>query len=821
MVSQRERVVVGNPSDGGFLFWLCKFYLFGACAMVGGAVATVPVLYLAVASRTPMPEDLSAYADRAPMATRIRSFDGMLLTTLAEEPREFVPYPSIPPLLVKAIVAAEDKTFFEHAGIDIRGIARAAITNFRSGRVSQGGSTITQQVAKTQLSAERSLERKLRELVLARRIEARFSKEEILEFYLNQAFFGSSAYGVGSAAAAYFDKPVDRLSLAEMALLAGLVQAPSRYSPRRNIHEATQRRNYVLRRMLALGFIDRFEYTRAVGQPIRLARRERLDPFPWYAPHLAEHVRRELIERHGRESVYKAGWDVTTTLDMSLQSRAHHYALKHVGALDKRQGWRGPVGHLRSEPQRQEVLERMARVYGDSPVLSAGRPHLALITSVTPTRAHGRIANKMVVIPRHLLAWAAPYSRTDAQNSRTIDDAKQALSVGDLVWVIRPGRPSAMAESAPPSQNPPGVLVHLDQRPRVEGALLLYDHDTGYALTMVGGLDHDTSSFNRAVQACRQPGSAFKPIYYSLALDGNRFSMGSILQDKPYVPEPGEQWNPQNVHGTLDGDVTLHYSLIKSLNLPAIQLLQAVGAKATARWARRLGFSTELVADKGLALGASCVRMDELVRAFATFARGGSQRDIVYVRQLRDRHGIVVEDHTVVEDPLLSEEDRIDRMWATALDRPKQVIDARTAFLTAKLLRDSVLYGIAGRCRIVPVPTAGKGGTSSDTLDTWFVGFTSQWAAVAWVGDDTNQRPLGAKEASYTTAIPFWAEFMREATAGRPHGKTPRTIPEGLLRARIDLLTGSRPKPDQPSVEIYYRQGTYTPQKEPSDRGEG
>ena len=394
---------------------------------------------------------------------------------------------------------------------------------------------------------------------------------------------------------------------------------------------------------------------------------------------------------------------------------------------------------------------------------------------------------------------------------------KDVLHPGDVVWTVSPPRWLRRRTWGAAQEKETPMALH--QIPRVEGAMFTYDHQTGYTLAMVGGLDFDRSTYNRCVQACRQPGSVYKPIYYSLALDRDDLSMATILHDKPYEPEPGEQWNPQNVHGTLDGKVTMHAALVRSLNLPSIELLNKVGANEAAAWARRLGFTTPIHADKALALGASCTKTDELTRAFATFVRGGTQMDPIYIRQIRDRNELAVEDHTVPEDPLLTEDDRLDRAWARSTYRPRQAIDRRTAFLITKLLRDSVLYGIAARCQIVPAPTGGKGGTSSDTMDVWFVGVTSQWANTAWIGDDTYQRPLGEKEASYTSSIPMWAEYMRDAVGKRPHRDLPLDRPDGLKSAIIDGLTGGAPKPDSKAVRIYFRPGSYTPPKEEGGGG--
>lgn len=802
----RARVSISNPADGGFWYWLLKFYALGLYVLCALVVASLPTLYLLVAAQTPKPRDLAAYADEAALATQILDARGTLLTELARERRTVVDLSEVPQTLIQAFLAAEDRSFFSHAGIQIRGIIRAALANLRAGRVQQGGSTITQQVAKTMLSPERTIERKLRELVLARRIEARFSKEDILGFYLNHIYLGGQAYGVAAAARHYFDKRLDELDLAEAALLAGLAQAPSRYAPGRRPVLAKRRRDHVLRRMREAGFISSQRYQEASSHPIMLRQKRKEDPLPWIAPHFTEHVRRMLVKRYGRDKVYGAGWRVITTVDLPLNQLARQRTLIAVGALDKRQGWRGPVRRVASGASERELLERMHALYSPEQ-LHPDRPYLALVRSVSESQVIAAIGQRKVRIPLSLMQWAAPYSRTDSDNNVQIEVPTDTLSSGDLIWVSSPVRWQRRRTWGSPQERV--TLMQLDQRPRVEGALYLYDHATGYVLAMVGGLDYDRSSFNRTVQACRQPGSAYKPIYFSLALDGDQYSMGSVLQDRPYEPEPGEEWNPQNVHGTLDGKVSLHYALVKSLNLPAIQLLRGVGAQQAADWARRLGFTTPIHADKALALGASCIHTDELTRAFATFARGGSQRSPRYIRQILDRRGHRVEDHSAITDPLLEEDHRLDRLWATSRDSPRQLIDPKTAFLTTKLLRDSVLRGIAGRCRIVPIPTAGKGGTSSDTMDVWFVGLTSRWAATAWIGDDTYQRPLGTKEASYTSAIPMWANFMKRATAQWPAREIPLERPEGLETATIDATSGGLPVEGQPTVEIYYKPGTF------------
>jgi penicillin-binding protein 1A len=806
----RLPVQIANPADGGFFYWLFKLYLFGVLSIFAFALASLPVIYIVVAGAVETPPDLDSYLEHTELESQIFSSDGQVLTTLVDKRRYLARYEEIPPLLIKAFLAAEDRSFFTHGGVDFRGIIRATVANFRAGGVRQGGSTITQQVAKSFLSSERTIQRKLKEIVLARRIETLYSKREILTLYLNQIFLGANAYGVKAAARVYFDKNLSELSVGEMALIAGLVRAPSRYSPKVAPTEAKLRRNRVLASMQESGAISKEQLDRALSEGIRLAPVE-VDPLPLIAPHFAEHARRQLVDRYGREAVYGAGWRVETTVDLPLQQLAQTRTSDAVHALDRRQGYRGPFFRTRSDRDRRALLERARALY-KTDALEVDRPYPMLVEKVTSGRAEGRIGDRKVVLPSTLLEWAAPYTRTNAENDRTIASAKDALEPGDVAWVISPPHWLRHRTWGQPGDREPQVALH--QVPRIEGALYSYDHQTGYVLAMVGGLDFDRSSFNRTTQACRQPGSTYKPIYYSLALDSDDYSMATVLQDKPYQPEEGEEWNPQNIHGTLDGRVTMHRALTLSLNLPSIQLLNKVGAKETEAWARRLGFTTPIHADKALALGASCVRTDELTRTFATFARGGTQMDPVYIRRIVDRNGTTLEDHTTPEDPLLPEGDRFDRAWARSTYRPKQVIDPRTAFLITKLLRDSVLLGIAARCQIVAAPTAGKGGTSSDTMDVWFIGFTSQWVTTAWIGDDTYQRPLGEKEASYTSAIPMWANYMRDAIGKRPHTDLPIKRPAGLKTAVVDLITGGAPKPDSKSVVIYFRPGSYSPPKE-------
>ncbi len=821
--SSRARVQVANPADGGFFYWLFKFYVFGFCTLVTLGVVSVPVIYLAIANTVPAPPDVAAYDKQAELETRVYSTDGQVLTTLRSKHLYLARVAEIPSMLIRAFLAAEDKSFFQHNGVDMRGIARAAWTNLGAGVVRQGGSTITQQVAKSFLTSERTIQRKAKELVLARRLEARLTKEQILYLYVNQIYLGANAYGVKAAARVYFAKALRELTLAEMALLAGLARAPSRYSPRANLERATRRRNRVLEMMVRAGFITGAQATAAKTEQISIVTRTR-DPMRWYAPHFTEHARRLLIKRHGKEKAYSAGWRVETTVDLTLQHQAREAALAGARAMDKEQGWRGPLIKLRTKAQKQDFLARVKKLY-DLTTLRVDRPYPAVIEQVSAGRAYGRLGERRIRIPLKLLEWASRYSRVDFENGKLIESARRALAPGDVVWVMAPSRWLRRKDWAEEKTEATPMALH--QVPRVEAAIYHMDHQTGYVPAMIGGLDYDRSTFNRTVQACRQPGSMYKPVYYSLALDKKSWSMGSLLQDTPYMPEEGEvvNWSPLKVHNTRwlmergerngtawseDGRVTMHMALARSLNRSSLNLMLKLGADQTKVWARRLGFTTPIHADEALALGASCIRTDESTRAFATFVRGGTQVEPIYIRRIRDRYGRLVQDHTHPEDPFISEGDRLDRMWAHSTHQPKRVIDEKTAFLITKLLRDSVRYGVASSCRRVPIPSGGKGGTSSDTMDVWYVGFTSQWIATAWIGDDNYRRPLGAKVISYKSVIPMWAKYMKTAVGKRPGDELPLQRPKGLRSIKVDWITGGLPSPHtKRTATYYYRPGSY------------
>jgi penicillin-binding protein 1A len=832
-------VWVTNPSRASIVGWLLRYYLFAIAILLVVAVVASVVAYRRLAQDLPDLESIESYASTAPGVTRIYAADGTLLAELAREHRAYARWEDIPQPLVHAILASEDRRFFEHGGLDVRGLGRAAIANLRSGTVTQGGSTITQQVAKGFLTHEQTLLRKLREAILSVRIESRLSKERILEIYLNKTFFGHGAYGVASAASRYFGKDLGELTLAECALIAGLARTPGRDSPFVDIERARARRAVVLQDMVEAGYIGADERDAAAAEPIALHTTPEV--FRVRAPFYAEHVRQQVAATLGEDALLQDGLRIETAVEMPAQAMADRAVDNALREIDERQGFRGPAGHAASGKAKKLFLARTTAEYGADPLAAdvcvpaapderieldcpkeegsmctpeaqpvplapdcQPRWRLALVEKTNKYNAWVRVGSVEAILPLRHMQWASRYDRNTGVNDKRIDDVRDALEDGDVVWVRR----------APPSRRPQSgneeidlPEVELGQTPRVEAAIYEFDHQTGYVQAMQGGHDYDRSQFNRTTQGCRQPGSVFKAIYYALALDGRKFDMATVLEDRPYEPEPGEEWNPQNLHGTISGEVLLRNAFIYSLNLPSIRLFQRLGADAVVAWARELGFTTELIADKALSLGASCVRTDELTRAFAIFVRGGQWIDPVYVRRVVDKHGRVLVDARHPWDDAMDVGGRIDAMARRALEPARQVVDPGTAFLITKMMRDVVTNGIAKQANKAGVPAGGKSGTASKntyTTDTWFVGFTSRYMVAAWVGDDDYERSLGDEDASYTLATPMWTDFVRRLVAGVPHRMVPVRRPDGIRPRVVEYMSGEGPR----SVMLYFHPGT-------------
>jgi penicillin-binding protein 1A len=796
--TQYDRVEVTNPSDGGFWFWLLKFYGFGACCAAGLMVLAGAAVYVGFAASLPPMSEFAGFGAESEKSTLVRAWDGTPLAELAIKRRVILPFEAIPTRLLQAFVAIEDRRFYEHGGLDYRGALRAMLANLRAGRVVQGGSTITQQVSRALLgTSEQTFQRKVREAILARRLEDRYSKGQILTLYVNHVFLGHQSYGVAAAARRFFDKPVSELNLGEMATLAGIVQAPSRYSPLVANERTRARRDQVLEAMAREGFISQAEAITWRGRPLGV--KEPPDVFRERSPYFTEYVRRDVAKRYGEKALWQGGLEIETSLLPWVDASAQENVDFSLRKLDKRQGWRGPVAHLLGN-QVNEFRRRSALRYGsDAP--AEGRLYLGLVES--PPRdadspARVRIGQGIYLLPSAGMGWAFPYSKRDSTNAKQLESTLNVLKRGDVVWVTPLHRtklrqysdwtyneksevewmPAFEGRRAPPG--PP--LLRLEQTPRVQGAVFSYDHQTGYVMAMVGGLDYDRSEFNRVVQACRQPGSSYKPIYYSLALDRG-YGYSSLLNDIPRAevdPITGEVWTPTNLNNTVEYQVTLEYALIWSKNVPSVQLFKLMGGHDVEAWARRLGVTTPIIPDQALALGASCSRIDEMTRAFSAFARNGSLSDPVAVRRVRDRDGRVLEDHTSIGDPMGPPDVRLDRLVALAGARVENVIAPRTAYLTSQLLRRVVTKGHAPALRATGLQAGGKTGTSSATMDVWFVGYTSRWMTTTWIGDDRHERPLGHKDAAFMLTVPMFARYMWDVAALQPLQEIPWERPRGV-----------------------------------------
>ncbi|MGE0867495.1 MAG: penicillin-binding protein 1A [Kofleriaceae bacterium] len=801
----RPRVTVANPADGGLFYWIGKLYGFAALVLLTAIALTGFLIYSHYSLRAPAAPDLRAPSTILTGVSRMYAADGTLLGEFAKEWRELVPYDRMPKRLVDAFVAIEDHQFFEHRGLYFKGIARALWANITSRDFAQGGSTITQQVAKQLVTGdEKSLDRKALEAIVARRLEAMYSKQAILSVYMNKIFLGAGAYGVAAAAHRYFQKTLDQLTLAEAAMIAGLAQAPTAYSPATNPEKALARRNIVLDKMADYGFATADEVAVAKAEPITLNLYR--DAFPRRMPYYAKHVQRYITEHYSNDALYTAGLTIETAAEPTWEAGAYENADFGARHQDKRQGWRGPEWRV-DGAARNVLLERQRELYGDGP-LRPGIRYLALVDKVSSERAEVLIGDQRFQLPLRNMRWASKWQAGNAENDIAIETAKDALKPGDVVWVSREIRTRGKyrAWHLPDTKNPAWLgsddqrawdashldLVRLEQVPHPQIAIFTADHRNAYVVAMVGGSDYDRSEYNRVVNrdACRQPGSTYKPIYYALALDQG-YGFDTILNDAPTKivdPITGQEWTPTNLEGTIDGDVTLEYALVFSKNIPSVDLFKRLGAKNVEAWARRLKFSTKIFADDALALGASCTYMDEMARAFSVFARNGAwwprptdmESEWIFVRRVLDRDGNVVEDNTLPSDPRLATADRFDRIAAlSGIDAP-QAIPTRAAWLMSKLLANEVTYGFATVLRQTQIKAAGKTGTSSDTHDTWFIAYTSQFTTVVWMGDDKKQRALGKNDAAYITVVPLWARYMYEEAKRYPNPAIPWITPKGI-----------------------------------------
>jgi penicillin-binding protein 1A len=788
---------------------------------LGGVVAAVCaafVLYVRFSRDLPSIPTVQDY--RPPLLSELRTWDGRIVAEFFDERRKVVPLEKIPVRFIQAFVASEDKNFFDHGGFDPVAIVRAAYQDAIGYKI-RGASTITQQTAKSIMitavgekeATARKLSRKVRELILARRLEARLSKEEILYIYLNHVYLGHHAYGVKAAAENYFHKELDELTLGEMALIAGLPQAPSRYSPFAHPEASSRRRAYVLKRMAEDGMITEVERARAAAEPIRVFPME--DIFHDRAPFFAEQVRRDLVNRYGNERLLTGGLRVDATLDLDREHAAQVALLRGLTRVDKRQGYFGPLAHL-SSSQVPGFLDRVAQKLGDQP-LQDGQYYIAVVSRLASDGkvAQLQIGSRSAELPLATARWAHKPNPEAYYPTSLIDSLTQALSVGDVILVRGIAyadlvRNLDAAEKAAVPKG--GQLVSLEQNPHLQGALISLDPIDGYVYSLIGGYDFDASEFNRAMQSCRQPGSAFKPIVYSRALDKLNWTMSTVLVDSPIVfddPENAKVWKPENYESEFKGDVPLRVALINSMNIPAIKTLAAVGPKDVAAWAHKLGITSKVSEDLSIALGSSCVSLWDLTQVYALFDRMGERPHPTLLKRVTDRDGRILEWHTAFDDAWAPLGDRLAGGYARSLAPVEQVIDPTTAFLMTHLMQEVVQMGTGADAAKLGKPAAGKTGTTNDSFDAWFMGFTHDLTTGVWVGYDNMAIPLGKYENGGRAALPIWLEYMQAALRDRPQPPFVPKDPDQLVWATVDRHTGKPVPPGSPSaIREPFRRGT-------------
>lgn len=766
-------------------------------------VGSLAGLYYWAASDLPGFKNITDY--NPPLVTTVYSRNHKVLGYFYKEKRFLVRMDEMTPLLPKAFLAAEDASFYQHDGVDFTAISRAFVANLKKGARTQGGSTITQQIIKRLLlTPEKSYKRKLKEAILAFRLEHYLEKDEILTIYLNQIYLGAGAYGVEAAARTYFGKHVDELTIAECALLAGLPQAPSRYDPLRHPERAKARQLYVLGQMYEHNWISRTEYNEAVEQPLVYKSME--DPSWKHGPYFLEEVRRWLVEKYGEETVYTGGMNVYTSCDMKHQDAADIAVKDGLEDSTRRRGWRGPLLEL----QPAEYAGFLASEIVPEPELRPGKWVKVLVTKISRKEAAVKFGKYAATMPVTSMEWCrTPDVKKAPEDVRPIKDATKILKNGDVVWArldkafFKDGSEVNFNQVDPDTDTLGDVswVVSLMQKPVVQGALVSMDPRTGDVLAMVGGYafgGDSGSQFNRATQAKRQPGSAFKPIVYSTAMD-NGFTPASILMDAPFVytdMEAGKLWKPQNFEGVFYGPTLLRTALVKSRNLVTIRLARKMSIDTIIQRAKDMGLETEFPRDLSVALGSASVTLLNMVEAYSTFARGGSR---------------------VKARLVLS----VNSAWGELLyDSKPEVVDAispQTAYIMCNLMKEVVQHGTGWRAKVLRRPVAGKTGTTNNEQDAWYMGFSPYLVTGVFVGFD-QLTPMGKWETGSRAASPLWVSYRTKVEADYPYEDFPQ--PDGVVMAKIDAASGLLAGPNSSKTFFLpFKEGTQ-PTRTASGSGE-
>jgi len=709
--------------------------------------------------------------------TRIYAGDGGLLAEYAQEKRVFVPIQKIPASVKNAFLSAEDKNFYGHNGVDMKAVARAIIINLRnsgSGRRLVGASTITQQVAKNfLLTNEVSYERKIKEAILAMRMEKALSKDQLLELYLNEIFLGQRAYGVAAAAQTYFNKSLDELTIEETAYLAALPKAPNNYHPVRKYQAAVDRRNWVINRMVIDGHISQAEADLATLKPLKTEAREATQIVE--ADFFAEEVRRELKKRYGQKSLYQGGLSVRSSIDPDIQKIAVKTLRDGLMAYDRRHGWRGPVANLKDiNSGGDQWQDRLNNIKTPEGLLDNWE--LAIVLSIGKTQSIlGMQDGSKDKLSLEGVRWARKCIADCYGLGPEIINMNQVIKKGDVIMVEK-------------SDGKWG----LRQVPKVQGALIALDPHTGRVLAMQGGWTQSASSFNRATQAQRQPGSAFKPFVYLAALE-NEMTPSTLVLDAPFSLEQpdGTIWEPTNYSEKVYGPSTLRMGLEKSRNLMTVRLAEEIGMDKISDYAKNFGIDDNMEEFLSYSLGAAETTLLKMTSAYGMLVNGGKKIEPTFIDRIQNRRGETVFSYDSRPCPNCGDLIRWDGQATPNIpDTRKQIVDERAAYQTVTMLEGVIQRGTARRLKEIGRPLAGKTGTTNESKDTWFVGFSPNMAVGVFVGFD-DPKSLGKKETGSSVAAPIWGDFMKQALADTP--PLPFRVPSGLKNVRVFLSKEQNP----------------------------
>ena len=758
-VRSMQRKLPSHSTSNGI--WSTVLLIAVTLAVVALLGVSGYVFYLM--AKLPRVDRLADY--KPPIVSQVFGDDGTLVGEFYLERRIVVPVNKMPRKLIQAFVSAEDANFYSHKGIDYLGIVRAAFKNVLSMSKKEGASTITQQVTKSMLlSPEKKFSRKIKEAILAKRMEERLSKDEILYLYLNQIYLGSGAYGVQAAAETYFGKNVEELNLAEMSMMAGLPKAPNAYSPIKHLEKARERQAYVLDRMTNEGYITPVEADHARKTPIVLQPMKKVNNDQ--SAYFLEHLRIQLEQKYGEDQLYKGGLKIYTTMNAGMQRAAYDSLRKGLKEVDKRQGFRGPTKYL-NEAEVDAFCSKVEESI-DSVILKTGETYQGVVVGFNPERGEAlvRVGERKGVLSRKHMSWGGKIGMINRYGKP--EKGNKGLTLGSVIEV----------SVVSPEINKEGAQFALDQTPEVQAALVSIDPRSGAVKAMVGGYDFKKSQFNRAMQAKRNAGSAFKPIIYAAALDKG-LTPATVIEDAPveYPDGAGGVWKPQNYDHEFRGPVTMREALTYSINIVSVKIMEQIGAQYTAEYAKKLGFTSQIPANLALALGAASVSPFELTAAYAVFANNGVLTPQYFITKVTDTDGTVLQE--------------------TPPPVPVPVISPETAYVITNLMQSVVASGTGYRASVIGRPVAGKTGTTNGAKDAWFVGYIPQLVTGVWVGYD-QERSLGSGGTGGQAAAPIWGDYMQKAIMSLPAEDF--TAPENVSFVLINPRTGKLAKEGTPGA---------------------